>query len=150
MKKHSLIILTLLITFSLNADELSWVDKQIEAIKPPREGVSNSVLSMIKTPFVFLNKKKQNAKSSPRKVYNKRTTKKRSKKRVLSRSSSLRFNLTTIINGSALINGKWYKLNDKVYNYKISNIRLTTVLLTNGKKKLLLSTTDTKRNLKFK
>ena len=52
------IILSLILT-SLAATtnkELSWVDKQVEAIKPPRDGESLSNISRIKDPFIFLKK----------------------------------------------------------------------------------------------
>jgi len=149
MEKYFLIIFTFLIT--LSANELSWVDEQIEAIKPPRKGISNYDISRVKTPFVFLYKTKVTAKKSSKKtskIFSKNTVK--TSKSMLSVNSPVRLKLSAIINGSALINGKWYKLNDKVYNYTLSNVRLTTVLLVNGKKKLVLSTSDTKRNLKFK
>ena len=45
---------TTLLLSTLIADEtLSWVDKQIEAIKPPRVSVSDSKLSLLKDPFIF-------------------------------------------------------------------------------------------------
>jgi hypothetical protein len=138
----------------LEANELSWVDEQIKAIKPPRKGATNYDISKVRTPFVFLYKKKK-----PKSDVSKKSIKKNSvssskgvkiQKNTLSKTSSVRLSLSAIINGSALINGRWYKLEDKVYGYTVAGIKLTSVLLVNGDKKLILSTTDTKRNLKFK
>jgi len=153
MKKYSSIILILLTTVTLCSDELTWVDEQIEAIKPPRVGVTSNNIAKIKPPFVFLYNKKIKTKSFKKRTKTRYSTKKatkKSSKTMLSNSSSVKLHLSAIINGSALINGRWYKPNDKIYNYKISNIKLTTVLLTNGNKKLVLSTSDSKQNLKFK
>lgn len=56
MKKY-LLILTLTMSTSLFANELHWVDTQVEAIKPPRKGMQTQELAGIKDPFVFLVKK---------------------------------------------------------------------------------------------
>ena len=60
------------------------------------------------------------------------------------------FILNAIINDSALINGKWYKLNSKIFNYKLSNIKGTTVILTKGKIKVVLTTDSKSNNIEFK
>ena len=49
-------ILTLFLSF-LHADELLWVNAQIEAIAPNRVGLNKSDISTLKDPFIFLNKK---------------------------------------------------------------------------------------------
>ena len=49
------IILTLLLfTNNLSANELAWVDQQVEAIKPPRSGLKSSTLNSVSDPFIFL------------------------------------------------------------------------------------------------
>ena len=65
------ISLLLFIASLLCANELSWVDEQVEAIKPARPGIDNSIISAIEDPFIFLEKN----------GYKK--TKKQQKKRVL-------------------------------------------------------------------
>jgi len=57
--------------------------------------------------------------------------------------------LEAILNKSALINGKWYKEGEKVYGYKLEKVKLKSILLTRGKKQLLLSTMSKSNNLKF-
>ena len=156
MKKYSLIAFALFFTLTLSANELSWVDTQVEAIKPPRKGMSNSSVATIRSPFIFLDKNKSKDKKDKTK---KGTTKVKKKPLVSSKDSNTSskkkksykgFVLSAIINNSALINGVWYKLNDKVYTYRLSSVDRTSVVLTEGKRKLLLSTSETKRNLKFK
>jgi hypothetical protein len=145
MKK---IILTLLLLVSshLLANELSWVDEQIEAIKPPRKGISMHEISKIKDPFIFLHakKRKKRVHSSYR---SSRTYSKKSSPQVMRYSSKLL--LEAILNKSALINGKWYKEGEKVYGYKLEKVKLKSILLTRGKKQLLLSTMSKSNNLKF-
>ena len=148
--KTLLIVTFLLLTQSLSSDELTWVDEQIDAIKPPRVGVKNSVISRLKDPFIFL-KKKSSKKSSV--AQNKRVvpngmlrasnkTKAVVVKKVLT--------LDAIMNKTALISGKWYKLNDKVGKYVLSSVSRTSVILTNKNKKLVLSTNSKNLTLKFK
>jgi hypothetical protein len=123
------------------ANELSWVNEQIEAIKPSRQGISNQSISMLKDPFIFLHSKKK-IHTSYKKHSNKTSPKK------IHKHSSKIF-LEAILNKNALINGKWYKEGEKVYGYTIKKVNLKSVLLTRGKKQLLLSTMSKSNNLKF-
>jgi len=143
MKKLILISLLFLSTHIL-ANELAWVDEQVEAIKPPREGVSNRDISKLKDPFIFLHAKK--AKKRARSPY-RRYSKKSSKHRVQTHSSKI--SLEAILNKSALINEKWYHEGEKVYGYKLEKVNLQSILLTRGKKQILLSTETKSKNLKF-
>jgi len=155
MKKHILIVSVLLSSLMFGADELGWVDTQIEAIKPPRKGMTNSELANAKSPFIFLKKNriksdKKASSKAPTQTKKAVTTSIDKSDKVVSKQSSKNLVLSAVINKSALINGKWYKLDDSVYGYKLSNISRTTVVLTKGKKKLVLTTSDTKQNIKFK
>ena len=156
MKKYSIVINALFFTISLSSNELSWVDTQVEAVKPPRKGMSNAKLAHIKSPFIFLNGKskkrykKYKRKTSYLKSSNKVATTSSNSSNTIKQSSSGKFVLSAVINNSALINGEWYKLNDTVSNYKISSVNRTSVVLTRGDRKLVLSTSETKRTLKFK
>lgn len=133
---------TLLIILSLNlfANELQWVDEQINAIQPPREGIRKSKVNSIKSPFIFL-KKETSSKAKVKKV----TKTKRAN--IISKSEK-RLRLEAVINKSALINGKWYKLLDRVGKYKLIDITKENVILSFKRKKLLLSLK--KRNSKIK
>ena len=60
------------------------------------------------------------------------------------------FFLDAIINKSALINGKWYKLNAKVGKYTLSSVDKMSVILSYKGRQLLLSTATHNKKLKFK
>lgn len=147
--KTFFIVIAVLLTASANANELAWVDEQVEAIKPPRTGMKSRELSILKDPFIFLKKNRigesKNAKrsSTPRVVRNATPD----AKKIVKKRKAL--TLTTVINTSAMINGKWYKAGDKVSGYKVSKIDSTSVLLTKKSKKLLLSTNSKNKNLNF-
>jgi len=135
--------LVILLVSQLNANELAWVNEQVEAIKPPRIGISNKEISRIKDPFIFLVKKEESVdgkKVSKKKVHHTRYVKK---------SHSKKLFLNAILNKSAMINSKWYKEGDKVYAYKLAKVNLTSVVLKKNNKKIFLTTTSKNKNLKF-
>ena len=141
--KKLILISILIFTTNILANELAWVDEQVEAIKPPREGVSNKDISKLKDPFIFLHVKKAKKRAkSPYRKYSKSSSKKR-----ITHSSKI--SLDAILNKSALINGKWYQEGEKVYSYKLEKVNLQSILLTHGKKQILLSTETKSKNLKF-
>ena len=134
------------IFISINADELSWVDTQIEAILPNRVGIDKSSITKVKNPFIFLlknksSKKKNSFKSNSTKKYHK-------KKRVLKHRRK-RLILDAIMNNSALINGKWYKLGETINSYKIVKIEQNSIFLTKDKIDIELSTVSKIQNLNF-
>ncbi len=142
--KKLILISILLVATNMLANELAWVDEQVEAIKPPREGISNKDISKLKDPFIFLHAKK--AKKRTRSPY-RRYSKSSSKKQVLTHLSKI--SLDAVLNKSALINGKWYQEGEKVYSYKLEKVNHQSILLTRGKKQILLSTESKNKNLKF-
>ena len=145
---QKLIIVTILLFGThLIADELAWVNEQIEAIKPPRKGISLKEISKLKDPFIFLNAKKRKRKRKIHSSYKRYYSKTISHKQVQRYSSKL--SLEAILNKSALINGKWYKEGEDVHGYKLERVNLQSILLTRGKKQLLLSTVSKSNNLKF-
>jgi len=146
MKKF---ILTLIVTATYlfsNNNELRWVDEQIEAIKPPRVGLSPNEINQLKDPFIFLAEKKEDKKTTAlkRKKHSKYNYKKK-----IHQQSSYRFSLKAIINKSALINKKWYKEGAYIYGYKVAKVDKNQVILTKGSKKIILSTITQNKNLKF-
>ena len=68
MKKLTILLLLVLST-TLFSDELSWVDEQVEAIKPPRHGILRRDISKLRDPFIFLSAKKTHKKRSSHKRY---------------------------------------------------------------------------------
>lgn len=147
MKKLILIALSLFI-FNLNANELAWVDQQIEAIKPPRSGLKSSALSSLNNPFIFL-KKNKDEKKEKKNTANTNTSKQKNKNTIVAKKK-FSFSLTAVMNKSALINGKWYKTGEIVHGYKLSSVKPTSVVLKTKNKKLLLSTKASRKNLNFK
>ncbi len=161
MRKHILLPLVLVASLTtLSSNELSWVDEQVNAIKPPRKGISNYDIAVLSDPFIFLEKNRPQKeddlsvknvvknKKAPARISSSRTYRKAYKKRA-SRSKK-GFTLDAIMNSSALINGKWYKLNEKVKNYKLVSITKTSIVLARKSKKIVLSTHSKNKNLKFK
>lgn len=150
MKIFRLLAFTL-ISVNLFSNELQWVNEQINAIKPPRNGVSSNIINNTKSPFVFLSDEekvltvKKTLKRSPKITKRKSTYRKKTVKR---KSNGLQ--LDAIINNSVLINGKWYKRNSKVGKYRVSVVNRNNVILTYKKNELVLSMANKNKKLKFK
>lgn len=142
MKTVIFFLLTLFIGSSTSANELAWVDEQVEAIKPPRKAPK---IYSISNPFIFLEKN-----GYVKTVKVKSSSIARAKTGTSIDSSVGRLYLDAIINSSALINGKWYKKSDKIGSYTIASIDKTSITLQKGGKKMTLSTDSKKQNLKFK
>ncbi|MDD4883525.1 hypothetical protein [Sulfuricurvum sp.] len=154
MKKLYTILFGLLsfcmLTATANADvpssntdkELTWVDEQIQAILPSRIGIPEGFINSLKDPM------KMKA-SLPSGITGSRLLpppKLGSNLPVI--EEPLR--LQAIINKSVLINGKWYKLNDSVRNYTLSEIKNNSVLLMGKKEqKLILFLTKQNTNIKI-
>jgi len=150
MQNLSLLLLFFL-SIHLVADELKWVDEQIQAIKPPRNAISQAKINATEDPFIFLNKKvstKTTTRKTAKSTRKKNTLHKASKKETSQTTGT--FSLDAIINTSALINGQWYKLNSKIGKYTLSSIHASNVILSYKKKKLTLSTRSKTRKLKFR
>ena len=156
------IIIILLFISNLYSGELEWVDEQIEAIKPVRIGLNTSDLNLVKDPMIFIVVNEETGEKSIRK--SKTKTKKRVKsykkysKRSTKRKPKVKLNTVTkhsffveaIMNNSALINNKWYKLGEKINKYTIHKIERTSVLLSANGKYIMLSTSNKNRTIKFK
>jgi len=148
MKLHyKLLLLTLVATPMLLANELSWVDEQIEAIKPARVGITSAEISKLSDPFIFLQPKEIKESKTTTRI--RTTSVKKHYVKHYRRSRYRGLSLEAILNKAALINGKWYKLNDKVYGYTISSIHAKTVTLKRYHKIKILSTESKKSNLKL-
>ncbi|MEO1937834.1 MAG: hypothetical protein ABGW85_04270 [Sulfurimonas sp.] len=145
MKKFTLTLIVTATCLFSNNNELTWVDEQIEAIKPPRVGLSPKEINQLKDPFILLVEKKEDKKTVAKKE--KKHSRYNYTKKVHKRS--YHFSLEAIMNKSALINGKWYKEGTYIYGYKITNVDRNKVILTKGSKKITLSTISKKKNLKF-
>ena len=139
-----------LLSLNLVANELEWVDQQINAIKPPRAGISQSKINLSENPFIFLDKKGK--KSLKKRSVSKRKYVKKNKyvTSAASEEKAPSLSLDAIINKSALIDGKWYKVNTKVGKYLITNINKANVTLSYKQRNYSLSTRSKNRKLKFR
>lgn len=152
--KYLFISFSFFINCTLLANELQWVDEQIQAIKPQRDGITRATINSAKNPFIFLKKKQIEKKNTNKEKVLSDTSKQInsitsvSKTKIAKHTTS--FSLEAIINKSALINGKWHKLNSKLNNYTLSNIDRTAVTLSSKDKTIILSTRTKNKKLKFK
>jgi len=154
--KTTLLSISLLFASSslLSMDELSWVDEQVEAIKPPRAGLSKRELAHIKSPFIFLKKnrdeeeKKESSGNAEKSTTSSNATNSAATApKAVKTSQSL--SLEAIINKSALINNVWYKIGETINGYTIEDISRDSVLLKKKKKEFLLTTKTQSKKLKF-
>lgn len=150
----TIISVSILLSTILCANELAWVDEQIQAIKPARKSLHITKLS---DPFVFLEKNgfvkkeiKQDLDSKKSTLYSSKKTTingiKINNKKTFYRS----FTLDTIINSSAMINGTWYKKGANVYGYRLVSVEKTSVVLKKDNKRVTLSTNTKQKTVKFK
>ena len=144
---------TLLFTFIFVTGTLfanantEWVDKQIEAIKPPRSGVSHASINQIKNPFVYTYAT-QSAKASSG-VSQTTAGKAGTKTATQTVAQTAPLKLSAVMNNSALISGTWYQANDKVHGYTLAKIEEDSVLLTTSKTKKMLFITEENPNIKI-
>jgi len=149
MKKLTL-SLVLLVSLS-SANDLAWVNEQIDAIKPPRDGERNSNINKINSPFIFLEKNGYIVKiDDSSEVSDTNSSAKSNDSSIKPVFSDLSFRLSMIMNNSALINGKWYKVDDLVNKYKITKISKSAVTLKQNAITKVISTATKNDSLKFK
>jgi len=144
--KTVLIALTLLSSLSYANDiSMAWVDQKIEEIKPKRNGLSNTTLVKLKSPFIVVRPEvKKTDKSGKTKVS--KTPKKvlLVKKKDMSKEP---LTLQMILNSSALINAKWLKENDLIRGYKLIQIQQNFVVLKRKKREIKLFIAQKNKNL---
>jgi len=153
LMKSSIIILSIFVSTLLLSSELSWVDKQVEAIKPSRKGMNIRDFRQIKDPFIFLEKNRTKEKSEVSKAKASKQISSSNSQDIITEKTqtvSRALTLTLIMNNTAMIDNQWYKVGDKVHGYKIIQINRKSVLLIKNKKQILLSTKSTSTKLHFK
>jgi hypothetical protein len=137
MKRIIKFTLLSIVSTNIYADDLLWIDKQIQAIKQERPTIKNTNISKMENLFIFLEKNGYNIEGVN---ITKKVIKKYDTEPILE----------MIINKSALINGKWFKINSIVDGYKINSINKTSVNISFGNKKYILSLKPKSYNLKIK
>jgi len=154
MKNYTNVLFFLFVTISLGANELSWVDEQIEAIKTPRKGIIDKNIARLDSPFIFLNAKTKKVRTKRPTSYKTASSSGSSVKKddanIITKGAIPNVYLDAIMNSSALIGGQWYKVNDCIKGYKILSIHSTSVILEKDNRKILLSTNSKNQTLKFK
>ena len=136
----------LLLPICLFSNEVEWVDKKIDAIKPPRLGISVSNVNKVEDPFIDYKGKKALKKSSKR-TYKKKSRKAYSSKPVYKKIP--KFSVDAIINKAAFINRKWHKVGAKIDSFTITDIERTRVELSYKNQTYFLSTEKKNKKLKF-
>jgi len=157
LMKNTLLIFLILtfILFQSQANELKWVDEQIEAIKPNRKGINKNEIDSLKSPFIFLiDKNLEISKKHTKQIYlpkkTNHTYKKKIYKPIKKAKTHQLFILEAIINKTAFINGKWYKLGDNINKYILKEISPNRIVLIKGTNHIILSTDTKNSTLKFK
>lgn len=135
-------LLLLLLPLTMLAEsvqpDMKWVDQEIEAIKPPRKGVHSGALLGLKNPFYIQLILNQPPGSGTKTVVAKPKRHERP------------FTLEAVINSrTAMIDGKWYKQDEKVHGYTIQSIGKNSVLLQMKKKQITLSLVKSNKNIKI-
>ena len=134
MKKYLVLPIMVTALFANNSDSLIAEYKNMfDKIGEKRLGVDESKIDALKAPFVTVKKKEVAVKN----------TKKNEK-------IDQGFVLQAILNKSAKISGKWYKLHEKVHGMKIISVRGNYVWLKNDefRKKLTLGVKNEKISIK--
>ena len=110
-----LLVLPVLLLAATDNKNLAWVDKQIEAIKPNRSGLGTQATTMLRDPFIDILKINRSALENPDGI------KEIAKVQVVEQKP---LSLQAIMNGrSAMIDGKWYKVEEKIHGYTIKKNR---------------------------
>ena len=123
--------------------ELAWVDEQIKAIIPPRKSISNDFIDTVRQPFIFVKSKTVGSAGAAS------VSKTGSSARIYKKSKVKGLKLYLIMNSKAMINGKWYGVNDNVWGYKVASIDTNTVTLVKNKKSKILSVKKDNKNIQI-
>ena len=129
-----------LINILFGNSDIKWIDKELNNIKPVRNGVNKKEVLSLKNPFVEIQKKVEEKKKKKEPVVK---FERKEKKKQIS------FKLSAIMNNAALINNKWHKEGEVINGFKIKKVNYDEVLLNDGKDNIVL-TTRTTHNDKFK
>ena len=128
-----------LFSVGVSASSLSHeeVNKMVQKIKEERVGIDLATLENTPNPFLII--KEEVKKEKPKEV-------KAEKPKVVKKVVT--YNLVAILNHAAFIDGKWYKIGDKLGSYTLTNMGRDRVILKNDtdKRELVIP----KREKKFK
>jgi hypothetical protein len=133
--KKTVILFILTLSSILNAATLSHVEikTMVEKIKHQRDGIEISVLETTPNPFAIVEKVEEV----------KEEIKKEEKVQIIKKE--VVHHLSAILNHAAFIDGKWYKVGDKVGAFILVSINYDTVDLKSKKEQKKLSIKKEKR-----
>lgn len=132
--------------------ELAWVDEQIQAILPARIGVADGYINSLNDPMKYVS-------SAP--VAGANGLKLLPPPRlgampmlpnmpIVPKVVLEPLRLEGLMNKTALINGKWYRLNDTVRSYTLAEIKPSSILLSGAKgQQLILFISKQNTNIKI-
>ena len=125
---------------SQNDKELLWVDEQIRAILPARIGVTDGFINSLVDPIKYVHPKKTHIESMSLHGQNilgtLRSPPKLSNAPIVPTAPKIiiePLRLKALMNKSALIGLKWYRVGDAVREYTLAEIRTSSVLLSSNK-----------------
>jgi len=120
---------------SLSYDEIA---QMVEKIKQKREGIGVEQLNGTPNPFTIV-----------KKVVKKVKRVKKKKRSKIVKVVEPTYTLTAIFNSKAFINGKWYKLRDKIGDYRVIFIGDSSVVISSPRttKRLKIESNIKKINL---
>ncbi len=133
--------------------ELAWVDEQIQAILPARVGVSDGYINSLIDPIKY---------TVPPRAQSSIGSKLLAPPRlggmpmlpgmpIVPKIVEEPLRLQGLMNKSALINGKWYHVNDAVRSYTLTEIKPASILLSGAKgQQLILFISKQNNNIKIK
>lgn len=121
-----------------NDKELLWVDEQIKAIVPSRVGISDGFINSLHDPIKYIAPIRLPGISNGSKLLAPPKLGSMSLLPTIPKVLVEPLRLQALMNKSALINGKWYKLNDPVRSYSLTEIKQNSVLLSGGKSQPLI------------
>ena len=136
MKTTVILLFTLTLSSALDGATLSHTEikTMVEKIKHQREGIEVSVLESTPNPFAIKEVIKEVVKEEIKKEEKPKVVKK-----------EVVHHLSAILNHAAFIDGKWYKVGDKVGAFILVSINYDTVDLKSKKEQKKLSIKKEKR-----
>lgn len=132
--------------------ELAWVDEQIQAILPARIGVADGYINSLNDPIKYVSPKATlgingiNLLAPPRLGGMPNLL----DMPIVAKVVEEPLRLQGLMNKSALINGKWYHINDAVRSYTLAEIKPSSILLSGAKgQQLILFISKQNTNIKI-
>ena len=132
--------------------ELQWVDEQIQAILPARIGVADGYINSLNDPIKYASSGQANGENGVKLLAPPRlgSVPMLPGMPIVPKVIEEPLRLQGLMNKSALINGKWYHINDAVRSYKLAEIKPNSILLAGAKgQQLILFISKQNTNIKI-